>query len=387
LSAQVGVLQPMPLTPQAIRTQIEAAYSRGLTQFDLLGYCMRQSTGAFVSTAAETALRNAVIVCLDAEWYEHSPAHITELGISILIPSIVDSDPRGWESCWGVMRKLQNIHVRIKPNAHLVNGELCAGHPDSFQFGKTSFVDKKQTRDLLQYAFQRDDEQGRPYPIVFVGHAVDNDIHVLKEQFGFDIEALGVVVATLDTQIMAMELGLAILPGRRMRLSASLGKYDITEPYLHNAGNDTVTTMIAAMLMAYKTTGADFSYLYANYKAFAKASWDHKGGSVGDYMWCTKCESKNHFASHCTVKLHCEYCALLRKPAEKHGTGKCPETVNGSKSGEKGVVSVAQPQMHALSFGRFAVPCPLCIESPDPKRHSEEYAYAHQEKGCVYRAV
>jgi hypothetical protein len=383
LSPQAGVFQPLPLTLQGIKAQIDAAYSKGLTQSRVLSYYMRQEdTGGFASSAAEAALRNATVVCLDAEWYEHSPAHITELGLSILNPTTVNADPWQWESFWRVMRHLVNFHVRIKPNAHLVNGELCPGHPDSFQFGRTSFVDKEQAHDLLKYAFQRHDESGRPCPIVFVGHAVDNDIQVLKEQFGFDIEALGVVVATIDTQVMAMELGIANTPGRKMRLSALLGKYGITEPFLHNAGNDTVTTMIAAMFMAYETLGTDFSSLYANYKIVAKANDGHKGGPVGDYMWCTRCEAKDHFASHCRAMLYCSYCAERGKPATRHATGKCPEAVKERKMEAKKVVSV--PQSSKL---RFAVPCPLCIESPDPKRHSEEYAYGHQEKECRYRVV
>jgi hypothetical protein len=391
LSPQAGVFQPIPVTPQAIKSQIDAAYSKGLTQSSLLGHVLHQPVKAFASIAAEAALGNATIVCLDAEWYEHSPAHMTELGISILTPSTVNSDPRKWESPWGVMRHLVNYHVRIKPNAHLVNGDLCPGHPDSFQFGRTSFVDKAQAHDLLKYAFQRKDESGRPCPIVFIGHAVDNDIQVLKQQFGFDVEALGVGVATLDTQVMVMELAIADTPGRKMRLSALLGMYGITEQFLHNAGNDTVTTMIAAMLMAYKTNGTDFSYLYANYKTFAKANGGHKGGPVGDYMWCTRCEAKDHFASHCRARLHCHYCAGRGKPATRHATAKCPEAVKDGKAEAKKVVSVPPMPMPMpmppSSKLRFAVPCSLCIQSPDPKCHSGEYAYGHQEKECRCRVL
>jgi hypothetical protein len=122
MTPQAGACQPTILSPQVIKTQLDSASQQALTQTSLLGHCLHQFTPAFASTATESTLHSAVIVCLDAEWYEHSPSHITELGISILLPDIVDTDPQNWTSAWKVARHLLNFHVRIKPNAHLVNG-------------------------------------------------------------------------------------------------------------------------------------------------------------------------------------------------------------------------------------------------------------------------
>jgi hypothetical protein len=328
-----------------------------------------------------------------------------------------------------VMRHLLNFHVRIKPNAHLVNSELCEGHPEEFQFGRTSFVNVVQARDLLRYAFARTDAAGNSRPIIFIGHAVSNDIEKLATHFNFDIGALGNVVATLDTQVMAAELGLAEA-GRKMRFSDLLSTFGITEKYLHNAGNDTVTTMITAMLMAYGI-GGDYSYLYANYKKFTQVGGGHRGRVIGDHVWCTQCEDSRHFASACRERVCCSYCAKranndikmwkkrvglqefedaadrLKEAEERllvaktHTKRKCKEIVKeaarSSASPElepKPQFVLASPYVASVTpvgvlprvpFVGHAVPCALCIESTDPSRFKEEYAYMHREEECVFR--
>jgi hypothetical protein len=59
-------------------------------------------------------------------------------------------------------------------------------------------------------------------------HAIDNDIKVIKDRFGFDIEALGVVVAILDTQVLATESG-HVNGYERIRLGDLMCRYDINE--------------------------------------------------------------------------------------------------------------------------------------------------------------
>ncbi|KAL1799514.1 hypothetical protein ACET3X_003551 [Alternaria dauci] len=198
------------------------------------------------SAAAVTALRDAVIVALDAEWYEHDDTFITELGASILDPRSLPQPLSS--SAWDVLSSMENHHVRIKPHAHLINKDLCKGYPEAFQFGRTTFVGINEAKTMLKNIFTRRDELGNLRPVIFVGHAVDNDNEMIKSRFGLDLEELGTIVATVDTQVLAVEHGL-IGPSRKMRLSNLLARYDIEEPYLHNAGNDVVCTMVAALLM------------------------------------------------------------------------------------------------------------------------------------------
>ena len=82
-----------------------------------------------------------MIVALDAEWFEYDPSYITELGISVLLSEKVNASVDHWGSAWKIISDMMNFPVRIKPNAHLICSELCAGNPDKFQFSKTSFVE------------------------------------------------------------------------------------------------------------------------------------------------------------------------------------------------------------------------------------------------------
>lgn len=143
-----------------------------------------------------------------------------------------------------------NHHVRIKPNAHMVNSDLCHGYPENFQFGQTSFADTEEATSILRHIFTRFDVSRQRRPVIFLGHAVHNDVAIIQERFSLDPASLRVVVATINTQVLAIEAGLAA-PGRKIKLRDLLAKFDIVEAYLHNAGNDIVCTMIVALLMEY----------------------------------------------------------------------------------------------------------------------------------------
>ncbi|KAI4713926.1 hypothetical protein J4E89_001375 [Alternaria sp. Ai002NY15] len=256
-----------PVSPRELKSLIEAELHQGLTQSAILQHWMKRSGSEIPlgSAAAAAALQDAIIVASDAEWYEHDDHFITELGISVLDPRSV---PQPFSSSpWSILPSMENYHVRIKPHAHLTNKDLCEGHPDAFQFGSTTFVSVKEAKEMLRSVFTRRDIYGNLRPIIFVGHAVSNDYEVIKSRFGLDLEELGTIVATIDTQVLAVEHGL-VNPSRKIRLAHLLAEYDIKEPYLHNAGNDIVCTMIAAFLMLCPPPAAPLNKLhYVDLKA------------------------------------------------------------------------------------------------------------------------
>ncbi|KAI4664202.1 uncharacterized protein J4E79_003704 [Alternaria viburni] len=255
------------VSPRELKSLIEAELHQGLTQSAILQHWMKRSGSEIPlgSAAAAAALQDAIIVASDAEWYEHDDHFITELGISVLDPRSV---PQPFSSSpWGILTSMENYHVRIKPHAHLTNKDLCEGHPDAFQFGSTTFVSVKEAKEMLRSIFTRRDIYGNLRPIIFVGHAVSNDYEVIKSRFGLDLEEIGTIVATIDTQVLAVEHGL-VNPSRKIRLAHLLAEYDIKEPYLHNAGNDIVCTMIAAFLMLCPPTQTPLNKLhYVDLKA------------------------------------------------------------------------------------------------------------------------
>lgn len=277
------------LLPAELKKLIEAGKVQGLTQSTTLHHWIRFQEISFpVDTAAHT-LCDALIVGLDAEWYEHDPQFVTELGIATLDPGSI----RHWTMPWDVLSSLVTHHVRIKPNAHMVNSELCSGHPDKFQFGKTTFSDIEEAKEILRDSFTRFDYRGQLLPVIFVGHAVDNDTKMIKARFGLDLEELGVIVATVDTQTLAVEAGL-VAEGRKIRLSDLLGKFDITEKYLHNAGNDIVCTAIAALLMGFSRLGKGNATAYEAFKRHTRSAYKITHGVP---VFCTKCDSTEHAKS------------------------------------------------------------------------------------------
>tara|TARA_R110002003_G_scaffold62_16_gene5693 strand:+ start:43541 stop:44650 length:1110 start_codon:yes stop_codon:yes gene_type:complete len=362
------------MQPPNLKSQLDTARGQGLTQTAILQHWLHRHEIPFVFSAAKAALRNALIVGLDVEWYEHDATCITEVGVSILDPRFITDRA----SAWNVLKSSINYHARIKSTAHMVNSDFCAGYPEEFQFGKTTFVDMEEAKNMLRHSFIRFDVRGRPRPIIFVGHAVENDVKMIKQRFGLDIFSLGVVVATIDTQVLAAENGLVSGP-KKLKLSQLLAKFRITEPYLHNGGNDIFCTMIAALLIALPYPPEFNSAAYDSLKKHLQA---HSKIIYGTEIFCTTCDSTRHTAEYCRAIVRCDHCASTpqrREMANTHKTEKCPEAVKNAAR-----ASIESSATNSVTL-RYPCPCPRCIESPDPKRHELEFAYSHLESDCVYK--
>ncbi|EAT80094.2 hypothetical protein HBI56_057800 [Parastagonospora nodorum] len=386
------------MVPQGIKAQLDTAKARGMTQSSILAHCLRIQQQPFASTAAEAALLDAVIVGLDAEWYEYDSSYITELGVSIIAPEIVEKALAGKRRApWDIISYIINYHVCIKDNIHMVNSELCPGYPDKFQFGTTTFVSVKEAQTLLRQAFLKYDANGQPRPIVFVGHAVDNDIEIIKDRFDFDIHALNVVVATIDTQVLAAESG--HVNGKwKISLRDLLCRYDIDEEFLHNAGNDTVCTMIIAVLMAFQSPMAGHSAYYKELKRYLHRNSENifnEFPQFGTRVFCRNCTSNKHFAQHCPESVFCRTC--LDHPTREKGLGHSHRTwqcLEHYKDAAKAELESTRQAQAVCGPGKLAettvplkypVPCSFCIESTDPDRYTLECAYSHLEKDCDHQ--
>jgi hypothetical protein len=168
--------------------------------------------------------------------------------------------------------------------------------------------------------------------------------------------------------------------------------YDIDEEFLHNAGNDVVCTLIAAILMAYKAPTSGHSVYYKELKRYLQVN--SKSRSImapkfGTYIFCEKCSSHSHLASHCTRRdLYCHAC--MKHPNRSktftytHRTTRCVEHV---KDKSKNAYRMSQQQPNAVVLFKYPIPCRLCIESTDPDRYTHEHAYNHVETDCMHRAV
>lgn len=317
---------------------------------DILG----MKRAPYILYETEAQLQNASLVGLDMEWFESGPKMITEIGVSVLrVPKGPFSKP---------LEALNNMdvhHMRLQENAHMVNGEKCPGHPEEFQFGPSSFVDVNEARQALADVFLQYDADGNVRPVILFGHAVDNDLDVLREKFGFDLAASGVVVMILDTQVMARELGLE--SGRPMSLKRILAQYSVEEKFLHNAGNDVAQTMVAASLLAGEYDTGRGRYDAENQGQVDKLKALLRNRSSihwGIPLFCTNCNSITHLVSQCPGKYLCTRCANNPQWADKATTHPIEKCV------------------------RPALPCKACIESDDPKR--QEGAVTHYVEDCFF---
>ncbi|KAF2438150.1 hypothetical protein P171DRAFT_341097, partial [Karstenula rhodostoma CBS 690.94] len=249
-------------------------------------------------------LKNALVLGIDMEWYESGPKRITEVGISVLPVSQAPlSKPVH------ALRNMEVHHLRLKETAHMVNGEKCPGHPEEFEFGSTCFVDAMEVKQALINTFIQYDAHGNLRPIVLFGHAINNDLDMLREYFDIDLAAWGVIVLVLDTQLMAQELGMH--SGRLMSLKSILAQYSVEEKYLHNAGNDIAQTMVAASLLAGEIATGNGRYQPENQTDVDNLKAMMRNRSVlswGTPLFCTNCDSTEHLVGQCPNTYLCTRC-------------------------------------------------------------------------------
>ena len=323
---------------------------------------------------APVHLYDALIVGLDAEWWEFDKKKVTELGISIIDPMKTTNR----DGIWGVLDKMETFHVRIMENAHMINSRRLPGHPEKFQFGKTMFVTMSEARRLLIDMFVQANSIGFARPVIFVGHAVENDIEMMKEQFNIDLDGLATVAATIDTQILPREVGI-VHSDVKIGLGALLDYFKVNEPFLHNAGNDIACTMIAAFLTARMRTRSlslvDPSWILPTANQAEVDGLKTRGvqrqtmrpPEHGIPVFCTKCDETSHMVGNCPALVHCDKCADKGRPymAHTHKTEKC--------------TYIERPLV--------VVPCQYCVASTDPRRYSKADTHTTEDCGIGPLAV
>jgi hypothetical protein len=379
-----------PMPPKRLKQEIDAAFQNGLMQSAIIQHWCGYSEISGLSPQASDALRSALIVGSDAEWFEHDQNYITELGLTVTDPRSVGDRTNPWD----ILHSSVYQHVRIKDNAHLVNADFCQGCPDKFQFGETRFAGFTETTHILVDSLIKWDNN-MPRPVILLWHSIGNDIKMIKDHLAFDIEEPGVVVATVDTQVLAVEVGL-VQSHKKAKLQDLLALFNIKEQHLHNAGNDSTCTLVAAMLMQFVDIGfgeANYSLLKTcvrdralrNSKdKIAPTKFCNGKDNIPALIFCTKCESMEHFAADCHVKVHCDYCAgRPSRPgaAATHKTEKCILKVKDAAQAAR--AALAREQWSSLP--KYPYPCAHCIESTDPQRHQLDFAYGHQETDCQFR--
>ena len=312
---------------------------------------------------------HAHVMPLDAEWYESNHSEITELGFGSV--SVYSARSAISKNITDYLASMSVHHIRIMENAHMVNGRRCAGNPEEFQFGRTGFATRLQGQGLLHSSLMKYDDDyvyethpmqtiPEPRPIIIIGHAVSNDLEEFNKYLGIDLTKYRILM-TLDTQVMAREVGITGPNGPNISLKNLLEHYGITkDTFLHNAGNDAAFTMIAGCLLAhnrFNLHGEDISQMQKDVDNLKSQIRQRQNTPVhGIPQYCTRCDSRDHMASNCVVQLFCTRCAdKYPEKAKSHSLQKCLVVSN---------------------------PCERCLKSPKPKLHQN--ADTHTTNQCIF---
>ncbi|KAF2491538.1 hypothetical protein BU16DRAFT_621084 [Lophium mytilinum] len=280
------------------------------------------------SESAENQPSSAILIAIDCEWHENEPRELTEIGIAMLdTRDIQGLEPGPNAENW--LDKIWFYHLRIREHGHMLNTRFCPGHPDDFNWGTTKWVTKAEASRALHDLFTERVEPPKPElcPVVFLGHAVHGDSQKLAEHLQFDMGAIGSVVSTLDTQVIANECGYRGR-GDTIGLGPLCSRFDISPKHLHNAGNDSGYTLITAVMMGLtseqkelakvdKPVDSLMTSLMAARKSYRPPSW-------GVESFCTRCDRVGHVQPQCRARVECSKCkAKSRRGYRSHSTHRC----------------------------------------------------------------
>lgn len=259
-------------------------------------------------------LQDPLMIGIDLEWEEAKGKgdNITEVGIAVVDLKEVQTSGNRTED---ILRSMKVHHIRVKEHAHVVNG-YCSVHPDKFEFGHSRFMDLKGTGTFIEKLFTTD------RPIIFVGHAVGNDISKLSQTFNIDTGRFENITRTVDTQALANEMGI-YGRGQVISLTNLLAHHNISERFLHNAGNDIACTVIAALLTVSSDKLPNNQEFVGELKNTAKAQ---KPPTYGSGIMCTRCLSGSHEKRRCKQRVKCTSCENdpnRRAKAHTHATHEC----------------------------------------------------------------
>lgn len=153
------------------------------------------------------------------------------------------------ESIWKLIKW---GHMRIQPNAYLVNRRFkCKGDPDTNRFGHSVLITEEDAKQGLEGDFWQTIDKFNPtryLPIVIVGHDLGNDLRLLDRVIDFKGGELGVVVAEIDTQVMAWELKYQ-LSNNKIGLKKLVIDLSMTYKDPHTVTNDIVMTIAATLMV------------------------------------------------------------------------------------------------------------------------------------------
>jgi hypothetical protein len=312
----------------------------GLTKLpDFLGQyssatILRHCLGVEFIANAPPLLAHAIINCIDCESFEHDHSKVTEIGLAAFDSRdmrTVTPGPYGEN----LLKRVYYYHHRLIPNAHLVNTHFVHGDPTKNRFGWTRFVSIKEGKAAILNAFRWPIDRSRPElglcPVIFVGHALQNDERMLIDALGINSALFGSVVRTIDTQSMTISAGLE-RPRRQIGLRTLCYEHGFDFRHSHTACNDAAYTLFNAVFMALRPEYFNDEYFGSVGKtveevveAVAVDSQSRSYDSIGLAIYCERCGRQNHLRKDCRARVFCQRCkdAGRERAAWSHMTQNC----------------------------------------------------------------
>lgn len=303
---------------------------------------LRVILGLVKAEHAPKLVGSIIVNSIDTEHYERNQSILMEIGINAFdaksLRQHANSPGANGEN---LLKEIYYYHFRIKQHAQYINKKFCPGDPDSNRFGNTRFTTLEEAKDMLTSSFVWDvdtkDPQGDKCPVILLGHDIRMDTNFLANSTGFDLFSTGTVVATIDTQQMAREMGISNPSGNpkdKIALRDLVKQFDIPYRNPHTAGNDAAYTTISAIYMALygRTLPASTKSVLESINEVESAS-RKEVASIGVAKYCARCHRTSHFRSQCTVHIPpCSKCQARREPGPN---GKLPNVhffTRGNKS-------------------------------------------------------
>jgi hypothetical protein len=267
----------------------------GMSHSAILKYAL----GVDHPNAPELA-KHTIVITMDCEKFEHEPRYLSEFGLN-------------------TFERKEMRAVLPDPGPH--------GDPEKNLFGVTRFVTDQEAKAFLtgSIAWPISSKPGASKcPVVFLGHAVSNELQMLRD-LQVNPAVIESVVAIIDTQQIAREQGIR---GRchQIGLSPLMSHYDVDFRNGHTASNDAAYTIIGAVQMVMKDRFKESKRSLQD--VINDLEWWSReiNPKVGITKHCTRCGKKSHNRPQCRGSIErCTKClkAGKEKAAYTHITKFC----------------------------------------------------------------
>lgn len=304
--------------------------------FEILreGLALNKGQDNDIPEIARPLMQHLKLICIDTESYTDNTDELTELGIVQLKYSQADSTRNPGEHGLLLLKQMAFLQFCVVENAHLVSGpkENHYGHPRWTTFGELGMI----LHGIINKRITTNKElEGCVEPVVLLGHDLKHDIrHLQKSALQYDISSQRSIVATVDTQVLAKEVGLYHPSAKTAKEQATLqiGLLDLAQAIgfehklLHTACYDAASTIICAIHIALPkdlSNPGNANLTLQGVVDQVKVASTQKTPPFGTVHCCARCSNRSHSKSDCTEIVSCDACKKFDTHQTSHTDEHC----------------------------------------------------------------